>query len=108
MLDLCSIAASGAAMEEVVLTSAHLGTLLRRYRRSRGISQADLGGRLNLRATSLKALEEGEVDAKITTLFKIISALGLEVVVRSRATSEALRIGPHDDDEDGPAPSVRA
>ena len=76
-------------MEEVALTSAHLGTLLRRFRRSRGISQAELNARLNLRPASLTALEEGEVDAKITTLFKMLSGLGLELILRSKPTAEA-------------------
>ncbi|HEX4196209.1 MAG TPA: helix-turn-helix transcriptional regulator [Caulobacteraceae bacterium] len=72
-------------MEQIARTPIQLGAVLRRRRKTLGLSQADLGRRINLRQATVSALESGEVDTKLTTLMDALAALNLELVVRPRS-----------------------
>ncbi len=79
-------------MDQIARTSTQLGAALRRQRKSLGLSQAQLGQRINLRQATVSALEGGEVDTKLTTLLDALAALNLELVVRPRSTGSAADI----------------
>jgi HTH-type transcriptional regulator/antitoxin HipB len=72
-------------MEQIVRTSKQLGAAMRRCRRSAGVSQGDLGARTNLRQATISALEKGEPGTQLRTLIDVMTALGLEMVVRDRS-----------------------
>ena len=76
-------------MDQIARTSTQLGAALRRRRKHLGLSQAELGQRINLRQATVSALESGEVDTKLTTLLDALAALNLELVVRPRASGGA-------------------
>jgi len=73
-------------MEQITRTPTQLGAVLRRRRKALGLSQADLGQRINLRQATVSAVESGEVDTKLTTLMDTLAALNLELVVRPRSS----------------------
>lgn len=73
-------------MDQIARTSTQLGAALRRRRKHLGLSQAELGQRINLRQATVSALESGEVDTKLTTLLDALAALNLELVVRPRSS----------------------
>jgi len=75
------------AVDSIVRTPRTLGAVLRRERRRLGVSQGELGERINLRQATISALEAGAVDAKLSTLMDVIAALGLELVIRPRSTA---------------------
>lgn len=79
-------------MDQIARTSTQLGAALRRQRKSLGLSQAQLGQRINLRQATVSALEGGEVDTKLTTLLDALAALDLELIVRPRSTGSAADI----------------
>ncbi|MGH7824410.1 MAG: helix-turn-helix domain-containing protein [Candidatus Binatia bacterium] len=72
-------------MEQIVRTSKQLGAVIRRRRRSAGLSQAELGAKTNLRQATISALEHGEAGTQLRTLIDVMTALGLEMVVRERS-----------------------
>jgi HTH-type transcriptional regulator / antitoxin HipB len=72
-------------MEQIVRTSKQLGAAMRRCRRSAGVSQGELGARTNLRQATISALEKGEPGTQLRTLIDVMTALGLEMVVRDRS-----------------------
>jgi HTH-type transcriptional regulator/antitoxin HipB len=74
-------------MEQIVRTSTQLGAAIRRRRRGFGLSQAELGTKTNLRQATISALENGEPGTELRTLIDVMSALGLEIVVRERSTA---------------------
>jgi HTH-type transcriptional regulator/antitoxin HipB len=79
--------AGANAVDSIVRTPSAFGAVLRRARRKLGISQGELGERINLRQATISALEAGAVDAKLSTLMDVIVALGLELVIRPRSTA---------------------
>lgn len=79
-------------MEQIARTSTQLGAALRRRRKHLGLSQAELGQRINLRQATVSALESGEVDTKLTTLLDALAALNLELVVRPRSSGSSADI----------------
>ena len=73
-------------MDSIVRTSTAMGAALRRRRKNLGLSQAELGERINARQATISALEAGTVDTKLRTLMDVMAALGLEMVFRPRST----------------------
>ncbi|MFI5029781.1 MAG: helix-turn-helix domain-containing protein [Reyranellales bacterium] len=61
-----------------------LGAILRRARRQRKLTQAQLGGRMNVRQATVSTLEEGSAGSSLKTLLDALSALDLELVIRPR------------------------
>jgi HTH-type transcriptional regulator/antitoxin HipB len=72
-------------MEQIVRTSKQLGAAIRRYRRTLGLSQGQMGAKTNLRQATISALEHGEPGTELRTLIDVVTALGLEMVVRERS-----------------------
>ncbi len=73
-------------MDSIVRTPTAMGAALRRQRKKLGLSQVELGERINARQATLSALEAGTADTKLRTLMDVVAALGLEMVVRPRST----------------------
>jgi HTH-type transcriptional regulator/antitoxin HipB len=63
-----------------------LGAIIRRARRQRKLTQAQLGARMNVRQATVSTLEEGSTGSSLKTLLDALSALDLELVVRTRTT----------------------
>jgi len=74
-------------MEQIGRTVKQIGAAIRRSRRNRGLTQADLGAKTGLRQATISALENGEPGAKLRTLFDVMAALNLEMVIRERSKS---------------------
>lgn len=70
--------------ESIARTAIQLGAALRLRRRQLQLSQADVGARTNVRQATLSLLENGETDARLSTLMDVLAALNLELVVRPR------------------------
>jgi HTH-type transcriptional regulator / antitoxin HipB len=72
-------------MNTPALTPAQLGQLLRGQRKSRQLTQATAAASVGLLPKTVSKLELDPGTATIESLFKLLSALDLEIVVRSRA-----------------------
>ncbi len=74
----------------IPITSAEtLGKVLRRYRKDLSLSQSDAGKKFNLPQKTVSRIESGIATTQLDTLFKYMSALGLEMQLGSRdKTSE--------------------
>lgn len=55
-----------------------IGDSIRRLREKRGISQDELGMRLDMKSSSVSRYERGEREMGITTFFQFMEALGAE------------------------------
>lgn len=56
-----------------------LGKVLRRYRKELGLSQTAAGQKFNLPQKTVSNIESGLAGVQIETLFRYMSALGLEM-----------------------------
>jgi HTH-type transcriptional regulator / antitoxin HipB len=72
-------------MEQLARTAKHIGAAVRRRRRQLGLSQEQLGSRIQLRQATISKLEAGEPGTQLRTLLDALSALDLEIVIRPRS-----------------------
>jgi HTH-type transcriptional regulator / antitoxin HipB len=71
-------------MPSVIRTPKQLGDALRRHRTSLGLTQGQVGQGARLRQPTVSALESGSAGVKIETVFAVLAALDLELVLRPR------------------------
>lgn len=67
-----------------VRTSRQLGAILRGYRRERKLTQKSVGLTAGLRQSALSQLESDPGPSSLDRIFRVLSALDLELVVRRR------------------------
>jgi HTH-type transcriptional regulator/antitoxin HipB len=79
-------------MDQVTRTPKQLGAALRRYRKQGGSTQSFLAERINKRQATVSSLESAG-GGTLDTLFAVLSALDLELVVRPRTKSTTERLG---------------
>ena len=82
-------------MDYVARTPAQLGPILRSIRGERGLTQRDAGAKVGLKQSTVSAIESDAGRTSVDTLYKLLSALGLELVVRSK-TSDCYPAGVRD------------
>ena len=78
-------------MDYTVHTPSQLGTVLRGQRKTSKTSQKEAGAAVGLLPKTISRLELDTDTATIESLFKLLSALQLELVVRSRRQESSSR-----------------
>jgi HTH-type transcriptional regulator/antitoxin HipB len=73
-------------MSQTVRTPKQFGAAIRRQRKLNGLSQTELGDRVLKRQATISTLEDGDTGTKLGTLFDVLAALNLEIVIQSRDT----------------------
>jgi HTH-type transcriptional regulator/antitoxin HipB len=76
-------------MDQIARTPKQIGAILQRRRRSLKLTQAEMRSRVTLRQATVSKLEAGAPGTRLETLFGLLGALGLEIVVRPRTRSSA-------------------
>ena len=74
-------------MNDIVRTPPHIGAAIRRRRKLKGLTQAQLGEKTKLRQATISQLEAGEGGTQIRTLTDVLAVLNLELVIQDRSTS---------------------
>jgi HTH-type transcriptional regulator / antitoxin HipB len=72
-------------MEYVARTAHQLGQALRSRRHQLGLTQSEVGAKVGLLQAQVSVIESHGAKATVTTLYKALSALGLELVLRDNA-----------------------
>jgi len=68
----------------VTRNAKQLGEALRRLRKQKSMTQTEVGQRTNLRQATVSTVEAGDPGTQLKTLFDVLVALDLELVVRQR------------------------
>jgi len=71
-------------MEQMVYSSQSLGAALRRQRKAQKRNQAQVGLPFQIDQTTVSSIEHGAPGTRLETLFRILAALDLEMVIRSK------------------------
>jgi HTH-type transcriptional regulator/antitoxin HipB len=79
-------------MEIKARTAEQLGMAIRRFRKSKGLTQKDISKRTNLRAATISSLENGDAGTQLRTLVSVLVALDIELVLQDRAESNPVDI----------------
>lgn len=72
-------------MDQPLLTSSQLAQALKGWRKARGLTQAAAGAKVGLLPKTLSALESDPGPCTVASLFKLLSALDLEIALRPKA-----------------------
>ncbi len=67
-----------------VTSPENLGKVLRLYRKNQGLTQIEAGSKFNLPQKTVSRIEAGAAAVRLDTLFKYMSALGLEIHLEPR------------------------
>ena len=70
-----------------ITSSETLGRVLRMYRKQQNLTQAQAGRKFNMTQKTVSLIESGKQGIRLETLFKIMSALGLEMHLEPRVKS---------------------
>ncbi|MDD2319232.1 MAG: helix-turn-helix transcriptional regulator [Geobacteraceae bacterium] len=63
-----------------------LGQILKSFRLQKGLNQHQAGELVGLTQAMVSRIERGESNARIDTLFRLLAALGMEMIVQSKGT----------------------
>jgi HTH-type transcriptional regulator / antitoxin HipB len=72
-----------------IKTPQQLGAILEGYRKELGLTQKSVGSKVGLAQNAVSMLETDPQHASLVRIFKLLSALDLEIAVRPRGTSLA-------------------
>lgn len=79
-------------MDQIVRTPKQVGEVLRRHRRQHAVTQTTLASQAGVRPATISDLENGERGARMDTLFDVLAALDLEIVIRPRSKASSADI----------------
>ena len=83
---------ASSLMNPSVRNPGQIGVILRRERRARGLTQAQLGDLIGRRQATISKLEKGDAGIQLGTLFDVLAALNLDVRIVSRAAGSQATI----------------
>ncbi len=72
-----------------IRTPSQLVNALRRYRKLKTLTQAELGESTGLPQTTISKVEVQLIDPSLSTLFRVLAALDLEIEVKERKSSDS-------------------
>jgi HTH-type transcriptional regulator/antitoxin HipB len=61
-----------------------LGHVLKKHRKDLGLTQIQVGEKFNIRQASISKIESGSAGVNLQTLFRLMSALNLEMHLQDR------------------------
>ncbi len=70
-----------------IRTPNQLINALKRIRKQNTLTQAELGESAGLPQTTISKIEVGLIDPSLSTLFKVLAALDLEIEIKERTAS---------------------
>lgn len=70
-----------------------LGHILRSVRKEKGLSQSEAGGLVGIDQPTLSKIERGESNARMDTLFRLLAALEMELIIKPREKRSNLSEG---------------
>ncbi len=71
-------------MEELAVSPKALGGLIKRQRKLKGLTQSEAGQSFRIEQSTISQIENGTPGTRIDTIFRMLAALDLELVIRSK------------------------
>ncbi len=78
--------------EHVARSEKQLGAILRRLRKQKNFTQAELGEKIHLRQATISKLEHGGPATQLRTIMTTLAALESELIVRPRNKGSKIEI----------------
>jgi HTH-type transcriptional regulator/antitoxin HipB len=80
-------------MRTKTTSPTNLGMILRAARKKKGLSQTEAGKSVGIDQPTMSKIERGESHTRIDTLFRLLAALDMEMIVRSREKTSSMSEG---------------
>jgi HTH-type transcriptional regulator/antitoxin HipB len=74
-------------MEQIVSSPKSLGSAITRQRKAKKLSQTEAGSAFKLEQSTISSIEQGAPGTRLETLFRVLAALELEMIIRPKTTS---------------------
>lgn len=74
----------GSNLKQLVYSSKSLGITIARQRRIRKQNQSEVGKPFKIEQSTISSIERGAQGTRIETIFRILAALDLEMVIQSK------------------------
>jgi HTH-type transcriptional regulator/antitoxin HipB len=74
-------------MDYVARTPEQLGQILKNCRKQLKLTQSAVGSKVGLKQSTISAIEVHGANATVETLYKALSALGLQLVIRDKSSA---------------------
>jgi len=71
-------------MKQKILSPEALGAALRKERKKKGLSQTDVGKSVGIDQPTISRVEKGNTGTELGTLFRLLTALDMELVIQQR------------------------
>lgn len=71
-------------MEQLINSPKTLGNAIRRQRKIKKLTQKTAGDAFKIEQSTVSSIEQGAEGTRLTTLFRILAALDLEMVIRTK------------------------
>ncbi len=71
-------------MEQLVYSTKSLGNAIKRQRKEKKFTQQEAGRDFNLDQTTVSSIEQGAQGTRLETLFRMLAALDLEMIIRPK------------------------
>lgn len=71
-------------MEQLIYSAKSLGSALKRRRKEKKLTQREVGKDFNIDQTTVSSIEQGAKGTRLETLFRILAALELEIVIKPK------------------------
>lgn len=71
-------------MEQRIYSEKALGSAIKRRRKQLGKTQTEAGEAFKLDQTTISSIENGAQGTRLETLFRLLSALNLEMIIRPK------------------------
>lgn len=71
-------------MEQLIFSPKSLGSAIKRQRKLKKLNQTEAGSAFRIDQTTISSIEQGAPGTRLETLFRVLAALDLEMVIRSK------------------------
>ena len=72
-------------MQQIIVSPGTLGAVLKGLRKQKGLTQEALGDRVGLDQKRVSLMENGNPNVRVETLFRLLSALEVGMVLEDKA-----------------------
>lgn len=78
-------------MDHIARTPQQLASILKSWRTRQKLTQQDVAAKVGIKQSTVSVTEADASRAQVDTLYKLLSALGLELVIRERSSASTSR-----------------
>jgi HTH-type transcriptional regulator/antitoxin HipB len=74
-------------MEQLIHSPKSLGNAIKRQRKLKNLSQSEAGSSIKIEQSTISSIENGAPGTRLETLFRVLAALDLEMIIRPKQTT---------------------